>query len=86
MKFVRRAGIFETEAAGGGICEAAPGYRDAGNNKRFGDLMRVGSNGSCWSSAFSEAYSVFLHLDTQNFASSYVTNCGHGLQLRCLSE
>ncbi|WP_294596821.1 hypothetical protein [uncultured Rikenella sp.] len=64
----------------------APGFRDAGNHGRLGDLMNVGYGGYSWSSAVSGTGGVFLDFGTQNLYPSSVGNRGLGLQLRCLSE
>ncbi|WP_294601220.1 hypothetical protein [uncultured Rikenella sp.] len=64
----------------------APGYRDAGNDGRLGDLAYVGNSGYSWSSAVSGTGGVFLGFSTQGLYPSSVSGRGHGLQLRCLSE
>ncbi|WP_294601243.1 hypothetical protein [uncultured Rikenella sp.] len=64
----------------------APGYREAGNNGRLGDLMAGGDGGCSWSSTVSGPNGVFLYFYTQNLYPSDVNRRGHGLQLRCLSE
>ncbi|WP_300681759.1 hypothetical protein, partial [uncultured Rikenella sp.] len=64
----------------------APGFRDAGNYGRLGDLMSVGVGGYSWSSAVSGTNGVFLDFGTQTLYPSGVNHRGHGVQLRCLSE
>ncbi|WP_300646476.1 hypothetical protein [uncultured Rikenella sp.] len=64
----------------------APGFRDAGNDGRLGDLLYIGNSGFCYSSSMSGSNGVYL---TFTVASLYHSDAGHrayGLQLRCLSE
>ena len=63
----------------------APGYRDAGNNKRFGGLGSVGLEGSVWSTGTSGGYGIYLFFQI-GALSSYSHARAHGFQLRCLSE
>ena len=67
------------------LCAApAPGFRDAGNNGKFGALVNVGNNGFSWSSSVSGSNGVYLNFNTTNLNPSNVNNRAHGLQVRCL--
>ena len=67
------------------MCAApAPGFRDAGNNGKFGALVNVGNNGFSWSSSVSGSNGVYLNFNTTNLNPSNVNNRAHGLQVRCL--
>ncbi len=63
----------------------APGFRDAGNNKRYGTWYRVGYGGYSWSSTGAGAYARFLYFNYGFLArQTNKTPGGRGFQLRCL--
>ncbi|WP_304708588.1 hypothetical protein [uncultured Rikenella sp.] len=64
----------------------APGYRDAGNEKRFGDLGSAGNHGASWSSTNSSVEAIYLYFHSTIFHPNRALHRGYGFQLRCLSE
>ncbi len=64
----------------------APGYRDAGNYGRLGDMNGVGNGGYSWASTVSGTNSMNLDFHVAQLYPSYVGSRGRGFQLRCLSE
>ncbi|WP_294598378.1 hypothetical protein [uncultured Rikenella sp.] len=64
----------------------APGFRDAGNYGRLGDLSYVGNSGFSWSFATSGIYGLYLNSYTAGLNPSNIYGRGYGFQLRCLSE
>ena len=63
----------------------APGFRDAGNNKRYGTWYRVGGGGYSWSTTGARAYARFLYFNYGFLArQTNKTPGGRGFQLRCL--
>ncbi|WP_297623872.1 hypothetical protein [uncultured Rikenella sp.] len=64
----------------------APGFRDAGDNRRLGTLCSVGNSGHSYSSSVSGTVGVFLDFYAHSLSPSIAHNRGHGLPLRCLSE
>ena len=64
----------------------APGFRDAGNKWRLGELVSVGLDGYCWSSEEYDVGAMDLSFNMSWLAPGVVNLRGHGLQLRCLSE
>jgi len=81
--------LYKVSTSGAGTPLAwypAPGFRDAGNNGRLGDLTSVGRNGYSWSFAVSRESGVFLYFGAQSLNTSTSDGRGHGLPLRCLSD
>ncbi|WP_300829605.1 hypothetical protein [uncultured Rikenella sp.] len=70
----------------GGQALPAPGFRDAGNNGRFGALAYVGHGGFSYSSSVSGSNGVYLHFYVTGLNPGSASDRGYGLQLRCLSE
>ncbi len=64
----------------------APGFRDAGNNGKNGDLMNVGNSGFSWSSSVSGSNGVYLNFNATNLNPSNTNNRAFGLQVRCLQH
>ena len=64
-----------------------PGYRDAGNERRLGDLMSVGHSGHSWASTASGiSGSMYLGFHVTGLNPCSTVSRGYGFQLRCLSE
>ena len=81
-----RAGTIRVEAANKTPGGRAPGFRDAGDNRRLGALCSVGHSGHSYSSSVNGTVGVFLDFYAHSLNPSNAHNRGHGLQLRCLSE
>ena len=65
----------------------APGYRDAGNERRLGDLMSVGHSGYSWASTASGiSGSMYLGFHVTGLNPCSTVSRAYGFQLRCLSE
>ena len=65
---------------------AAPGFRDAGNNKGYGTLYAVGAYGYSWSSTGLGAYAHHLNFRYSWLLPQYSYHRAYGLQLRCLQK
>ena len=66
---------------------AAPGYRDSGEQNRFGDMNGVGNNGYSWSAATRGIYGQDLLFKVTWLYPSFANDSrAYGFQLRCLSE
>ncbi len=81
--------LYKVSTSGAGTPLAwypAPGFRDGGNNNRFGNLTGVGYDGFSSSSTASNTGHGSLYFNMQYFNSGSTTIRGHSLQLRCLSE
>ena len=63
-----------------------PGFRDAGNYGRLGDLANVGGSGYSWSSTISSTNGMNLRLGVTWLYSSSADYRAYSFQLRCLSE
>ena len=64
----------------------APGFRDAGNFGRLGDLVYVGHHGFSYSSSVSGSNGVYLGFDVTWLGPSSASSRAYGFQLRCLSH
>ena len=64
----------------------APGFRDAGNNKGYGTLYSVGSNGYGWTSTIVSTSAHFLNFSNIWLRPEDHGNRAYGLPLRCLQE
>ena len=69
-----------------GALSAAPGFRDAGNRGRPGELVGAGYYGYCWSNATSGSRGMYLDFYTLSLDPVHASNRGYALPLRCLSE
>ncbi|WP_298063403.1 hypothetical protein [uncultured Rikenella sp.] len=82
----RISGGFNPAAAraAAGSAVPAPGFRDAGDVGKFGDLLNVGNYSESWSSSFSAPYAYYLHFNLTVVQHSVPHGRAHGFPVRCL--